>query len=46
MHNGKWRIIIGYDSYEEWEFPNTKEFKDALDKLLKMKEKYGKEVRE
>lgn len=39
MFGEKWRMTIGD---ETWEFPTTKEFKETLDKILKIKEKYGK----
>jgi len=41
MHQKKWQIHIGD---EIWQFENTKEFADALEQLLIIKEKYGKDL--
>ena len=43
IYNGKWQVKIGKDSSREiWQFETTKEFSEALEQLLIIKEKYGK----
>ena len=36
--NGKFRLII---SNEEWEFKDVKEFKENLNKIIDLKDKFG-----
>ena len=38
QYNGKWRIAI---SNEEWEFKDLKEFKENLNKIIDLKDKFG-----
>jgi len=38
MYGDKWRIGIS----ESWEFEDMKSFKESLEKLIQMKEKFGK----
>lgn len=44
MFDEKWQLEIGDYNYggERWQFNTLKEMQEVLDKILKLKEKYGR----